>query len=168
MKLILFLSLITLLSFASCQREKLNSKNTTTVNVKRDLPAPSGETAVTPDLPEKHASTEVKPNILPSTNTPIATSRPEVKKEPATPTKTVTPSTKIYHIIAASHPREELAEATLARLKAEGYTDARIIFKDNRYRVSIASYKDQQEATAQRKVLADKLGQEDLWIMVYR
>ena len=67
----------------------------------------------------------------------------------------------------ASHPREELAQKDVAQLKAKGYTDARIITKDGRYRVSIANNADKQEATKQRNELAEQLGQSDIWIMLY-
>ena len=39
MKLVLFLSFVLMLPFVGCQRDKMNSKNLTTVNVKRSLPA---------------------------------------------------------------------------------------------------------------------------------
>ena len=39
MKLVLFLSFVLMLPFIGCQRDKMNSKNLTTVNVKRNLPA---------------------------------------------------------------------------------------------------------------------------------
>ena len=39
MKLVLFLSFVLMLPFIGCQRDKMNSKNLTTVNVKRSLPA---------------------------------------------------------------------------------------------------------------------------------
>ena len=67
----------------------------------------------------------------------------------------------------ASHPREELAQKDVAQLKAKGYTNARIITKDGRYRVSIANNTDKQEATKQRNELAEQLGQSDIWIMLY-
>ena len=44
MKLVLFLSFVLMLPFIGCQRDKMNSKNLTTVNVKRNLPASLRET----------------------------------------------------------------------------------------------------------------------------
>ena len=44
MRLILFLSLVTLSVLVGCQRDKMNSKDLTTVNVKRSLPASLPET----------------------------------------------------------------------------------------------------------------------------
>ena len=76
-------------------------------------------------------------------------------------------NTKSYHIIVASHPRENLAENDVTQLKAKGFPDAQIIIKDQRYRVSIANYTDKQEATKQRDLLATQLGQSDIWIMLH-
>lgn len=44
MKLALFLSFVLMLPFIGCQRDKMNSKNLTTTNVKRSLPASLPET----------------------------------------------------------------------------------------------------------------------------
>ena len=130
MKLVLFLSFVLILPFIGCQRDKMNSKNLTTVNVKRNLPASlSGNTV----------------------------SEQNIKKT----------NTRSYHIIVASHPRENLAEKDVTQLKAKGFQSAQIIIKDQRYRVSIANYTDKQEATKQRDLLATQLGQSDIWIMLY-
>ena len=51
MKPVLFLSFVLMLSFVGCQRDKMNSKNLTTVNVKRSLPA---------SLPGNHVSLQTK------------------------------------------------------------------------------------------------------------
>ena len=144
MKPVLFLSFVLMLSFVGCQRDKMNSKNLTTVNVKRSLPA---------SLPGNHVSLDtIKQNYSQDTNNTTITSN--VK-------------TRSYHIIVASHPRENLAEKDVTQLKAKGFPNAQIITKDQRYRVSIANYTDKQEATKQRDLLATQLGQSDIWIMLY-
>lgn len=55
MKLVLFLSFVLMLPFAGCQRDKMNSKNLTTVNVKeafrplfRETPSPLTPSGKTP------------------------------------------------------------------------------------------------------------------------
>ena len=122
----------------------MNSKNLTTTNVKRSLPA---------SLPENHVSLDtIKQN--PSQDANNTTIASNVK-------------TRSYHIIVASHPRENLAEKDVTQLKAKGFPEAQIITKDQRYRVSIANYTDKQEATKQRDLLATQLGQSDIWIMLY-
>mgnify|MGYP000383936817 CR=1 FL=1 len=144
MKLVLFLSFVLMLPFIGCQRDKMNSKNLTTTNVKRSLPA---------SLPENHVSLDtIKQN--PSQDANNTTIASNVK-------------TRSYHIIVASHPRENLAEKDVTQLKAKGFPEAQIITKDQRYRVSIANYTDKQEATKQRDLLATQLGQSDIWIMLY-
>lgn len=163
MKLVLFLSLITLSVLVGCQRDKMNSKNLTTVNVKRSLPASLPETSTPPETKEQ-------PSVQGSEATQTLTkdtSQPETAKKQNTEQNIKKTTTRSYHIIVASHPREELAEKDVAQLKAKGYGDARIITKDGRYRVSIANNADKQEATKQRNDLAEQLGQSDIWIMLY-
>lgn len=144
MKLVLFLSFVLMLPFAGCQRDKMNSKNLTTVNVKRNLPA-----------------------SLPGNNVSLDTIRQSPSQDANNTTITSNAKTRSYHIIVASHPRENLAEKDVTQLKAKGFQNAQIITKDQRYRVSIANYTDKQEATKQRDLLATQLGQSDIWIMLY-
>ena len=144
MKLVLFLSFVLMLPFIGCQRDKMNSKNLTTTNVKRSLPA---------SLPENHVS--------------LDTIRQSPSQDANNTTITSNVKTRSYHIIVASHPRENLAEKDVTQLKAKGFPEAQIITKDQRYRVSIANYTDKQEATKQRDLLATQLGQSDIWIMLY-
>lgn len=144
MKLVLFLSFVLILPFIGCQRDKMNSKNLTTVNVKRNLPA-----------------------SLPGNNVSLDTIRQSPSQDANNTTITSNVKTRSYHIIVASHPRENLAEKDVTQLKAKGFPNAQIITKDQRYRVSIANYTDKQEATKQRDLLATQLGQSDIWIMLY-
>ena len=66
MKPVLFLSFVLMLSFVGCQRDKMNSKNLTTVNVKRSLPA---------SLPGNHVSLDtIKQNYSQDTNNTTITS----------------------------------------------------------------------------------------------
>ena len=94
-------------------------------------------------------------------------SRQETGKQQGTEQNIKKTNTRSYHIIVASHPRENLAEKDVTQLKAKGFPEAQIITKDQRYRVSIANYTDKQEATKQRDLLATQLGQSDIWIMLY-
>ena len=144
MKLVLFLSFVLMLPFIGCQRDKMNSKNLTTVNVKRNLPA-----------------------SLPGNNVSLDTIRQSPSQDANNTTITSNVKTRSYHIIVASHPRENLAEKDVTQLKAKGFPNAQIITKDQRYRVSIANYTDKQEATKQRDLLDTQLGQSDIWIMLY-
>ena len=162
MKLVLFLSFVLMLPFAGCQRDKMNSKNLTTVNVKRSLPASLSGNTVSLDTIRQNPSRDNN-NTTIASNVKISPSRQETGKQQGTEQNIKKTNTRSYHIIVASHPRENLAE----QLKAKGFQNAQIITKDQRYRVSIANYTDKQEATKQRDLLATQLGQSDIWIMLY-
>lgn len=163
MKLVLFLSLITLSVLVGCQRDKMNSKNLTSVNVKRSLATSLPETSTPPETKKQSSVQAPEATRTLTKDTP----QPETAKKQNTEQNIKKTTTRSYHIIVASHPREELAQKDVAHLKAKGYTDARIITKDGRYRVSIANNADKQEATKQRNELAEQLGQSDIWIMLY-
>ena len=169
MKLVLFLSFVLMLPFIGCQRDKMNSKNLTTTNVKRSLPASLPENQVSLDTIKQNPSQDAN-NTTIASNVKLSPSRQETGKQQGTEqniTITSNVKTRSYHIIVASHPRENLAEKDVTQLKAKGFPEAQIITKDQRYRVSIANYTDKQEATKQRDLLATQLGQSDIWIMLY-
>ena len=68
MKLVLFLSFVLILPFIGCQRDKMNSKNLTTVNVKRNLPASLSGNTVSLDTIRQKPSRD-------NNNTTIASNR---------------------------------------------------------------------------------------------
>ena len=166
MKLGLFLSFVVMLRFIGCQRDKMNSKNLTTTNVKRSLPASLPENQVSLDTIKQNPSQDAN-NTTIASNVKLSPSRQETGKQQGTEQNIKKTNTRSYHIIVASHPRENLAEKDVTQLKAKGFPEAQIITKDQRYRVSIANYTDKQEATKQRDLLATQLGQSDIWIMLY-
>ena len=166
MKPVLFLSFVLMLSFVGCQRDKMNSKNLTTTNVKRSLPASLPENHVSLDTIKQNPSQDAN-NTTIASNVKLSPSRQETGKQQGTEQNIKKTNTRSYHIIVASHPRENLAEKDVTQLKAKGFPEAQIITKDQRYRVSIANYTDKQEATKQRDLLATQLGQSDIWIMLY-
>ena len=166
MKLALFLSFVLMLPFIGCQRDKMNSKNLTTTNVKRSLPASLPENHVSLDTIKQNPSQDAN-NTTIASNVKLSPSRQETGKQQGTEQNIKKTNTRSYHIIVASHPWENLAEKDVTQLKAKGFPEAQIITKDQRYRVSIANYTDKQEATKQRDLLATQLGQSDIWIMLY-
>ena len=166
MKLALFLSFVLMLPFIGCQRDKMNSKNLTTTNVKRSLPASLPENQVSLDTIKQNPSQDAN-NTTIASNVKLSPSRQETGKQQGTEQNIKKTNTRSYHIIVASHPRENLAEKDVTQLTAKGFPEAQIITKDQRYRVSIANYTDKQEATKQRDLLATQLGQSDIWIMLY-
>ena len=164
MKPVLFLSFVLMLSFVGCQRDKMNSKNLTTVNVKRSLPASISANHVSLDTIKQNYSQDTN-NTTITSNVKTLPSQQQTTKKQGTEQNIKKTNTKSYHIIVASHPRENLAENDVTQLKAKGFPQ--IIIKDQRYRVSIANYTDKQEATKQRDLLATQLGQSDIWIMLH-
>lgn len=166
MKLTLFLSFVLMLPFIGCQRDKMNSKNLTTANVKRSLSASLPGNHISLDTIRQNPSQDAN-NTMIASNVKISPSRQETVKQQGTEQNIKKINTRSYHIIVASHPRENLAEKDVTQLKAKGFPEAQIITKDQRYRVSIANYTDKQEATKQRDLLATQLGQSDIWIMLY-
>lgn len=166
MKLVLFLSFVLMLPFIGCQRDKMNSKNLTTANVKRSLPASLPGSNVPLDTIKQNLSRDTN-NTTIASNVKTSPSKLQTGKPKGTEQNIKKTNTRSYHIIVASHPRENLAEKDVTQLKAKGFPEAQIITKDHRYRVSIANYTDKQEATKQRDLLATQLGQSDIWIMLY-
>ena len=166
MKLVLFFSFILLLPLVGCQRNKMNSNDLTTVNVKRSLPASLPEINTTMDSIRQQNPQNTKTSTITS-HLNVSPTHQTTGEQQGTKQNIKKTNTRSYHIIVASHPREELAQKDVTRLKNKGFTDAQIIIKDQRYRVSIANYTDKQEATQQRSQLATQLGQSDIWILLY-
>ena len=166
MKFVLFLSFVLMLPFIGCQRDKMNSKHLTTANVKRSLPASLPGNNVSLDTIRQNPSLDTNNTTIVS-NVKSSSSQQQTGKLKGTEQNIKKTNTRSYHIIVASHPRENLARKDVAKLKAQGFPEAQIITKDQRYRVSIANYTDKQEATKQRDLLATRLGQSDIWIMLY-
>lgn len=132
-----------------CHYNKLDTKYLTTVNVKRNIPV------------------SVKDSI-PEPVTQLTVTQPSLPPSPQDEETVISPSPlQNYHIIAASHPTASMAEESVARFRAKGLSQAQIIRKDNRYRVSIVHSPDRQQALRQRDSLAVFLGQNDLWLMRY-
>ena len=83
MKLVLFLSFVLMLPFVGCQRDKMNSKNLTTVNVKRNLPVSlSGNTVSLDTIRQKNSQDNNNTTI--ASNMKISPSRQETGKQQGT------------------------------------------------------------------------------------
>lgn len=154
-----------IVALAGCQGgKKMNPKDFTSVNVIRQSPLPPS------------ASTESTAMPAPGANDKAATSDADATSEGNTPAtsipkdtlrKSLAPAEKYYHIIVASYPDLPPAESKVKRLKTDGFAEASIIHKDNRYRVSIAHFPAKQDAIDERARLSRLLGQEDIWIGRY-
>ena len=83
MKLALFLSFVLMLPFIGCQRDKMNSKNLTTTNVKRSLPASLPENHVSLDTIKQNPSQDAN-NTTIASNVKLSPSRQETGKQQGT------------------------------------------------------------------------------------
>ncbi|MCD4737524.1 MAG: SPOR domain-containing protein [Bacteroidales bacterium] len=77
----------------------------------------------------------------------------------------ISKATGRYYLIVASKSTVEDARSDLRRLNNEGYNQARIIFKDNKYRVSILSFPNMDEA--QQAKSEHKSKYPDIWVMKF-
>jgi hypothetical protein len=77
----------------------------------------------------------------------------------------ITKPTGRYYLIFASLKTEADANKELERFKKAGFPNARIILKDNLYRVSLADYTTQQEGLEAKKQLGDEY--KAAWITKY-
>ena len=97
MKLVLFLSFVLMLPFVGCQRDKMNSKNLTTVNVKRSLPASLSGNTVSLDTIRQNPSQDNN-NTTIASNVKISPSRQETGKQQGTKQNIKKTNTRSYQI----------------------------------------------------------------------
>ncbi len=91
---------------------------------------------------------------------PVKTVDAPVKATPA-PVK----SNKDYHVIVAGGVQQKNAENLVARLKGEGFADARVLNCNGIIRVSISAYSTAAEATAQLTQVRAKSEFKDAWML---
>ena len=164
MKLNLFVSVLLVLAAVGCQHRKMNPKDFTRVNVVRHLPAPpTAATDTTVPAASGDAGKLAAGNDRPAATTTVPPTAG--KQEP--PRETPAAAERSYHIIVASYPNESPATSKAKQLQADGFADACVIHKDNRYRVSIAHFPSRQTAIDERARLSKLLGQDDIWIGRY-
>lgn len=70
----------------------------------------------------------------------------------------------MYHIITASHPSESDAQADVDRWLKKGYSNASIVRRDNKYRVSITCFPSRQVALDSLDHYKQLVGKDDLWV----
>ena len=114
-------------------------------------PAPETESAIVVAEPTTEATTIIE--------MPIATT------EVAQPITTTAQSTKTYHIIVASLPSYRGADDTLSQFAHMGYSEASIIERDNRVRISLMQFADKDEANAQLKALRQNDKFQNAWLL---
>ena len=126
----------------------------TTASVTRDLTAVLKDSIVTP----KEDTTAIRQE---QKTEPLQTESPSRKD------RIVTSPTESYYVIVASYPELSSAEKRLNRLVEQGYTESRIITKNNRFRVSVARYRDKEEAIRKTNDWKKRLDRDDLWVIRY-
>lgn len=85
-----------------------------------------------------------------------ATQIPEVVSVPDIKTPT-------YYLIVGSFKDEEQANTDIKRLQKSGYSEAKVVAKDNNFRVSVFDFKDLAEAQQKRRQLMNVF--KGIWIM---
>ena len=125
---------LVILLLAGCRQGSMKQKELSAASVVRDTAAAVIDTVPAVDT----VATPVAP--LPETTAaPAAVS-------PASPGVMASPSGR-FHVIVASYSARSLAEKEVRRLRAKGYPEARIVFKDRvHYRVSVANFPTQKAA----------------------
>ncbi|MCF8302089.1 MAG: SPOR domain-containing protein [Bacteroidales bacterium] len=69
----------------------------------------------------------------------------------------------LFYLIVYSYKRRDDATKRLEQLRKQGYSNARMLVKDNNYRIAIDSYATMEEAEAMRKKLKNKYP--DAWVL---
>lgn len=105
-------------------------------------------------------------NHLEDKKEPIVTrDRSRKDSEPTANKKEETP----FHLISASFKYESPAKATLRQFQDEGFSDARILHNGNgRYRVSILSFTEREQAVEKLYALREKDRFQNVWLLTVR
>lgn len=76
--------------------------------------------------------------------------------------------TKTYHIIVASLPNHRGADETLAQYIDQGYTEASLVERDNRVRISLVQFTDKNEANEYLDSLRQTDKFQSAWLLAVR
>jgi nucleoid DNA-binding protein len=80
----------------------------------------------------------------------------------------VATSKKTYHVIVASLPSHHGAKETLNKYIRMGYTEASLVERDNRVRVSLMQFTDKDEANHQIDILRQQKVFKNAWMLAVR
>ena len=84
------------------------------------------------------------------------------------PTAIATQPTKTYHIIVASLPSHRGADETLAQYTRQGYTNASLVERDDRVRISLVQFTDKDEANKYLSTLRQNEKFQNAWLLAVR
>lgn len=110
---------------------------------------------------EEGASTEL------IADTDILTTEAPITETPQTITIDAKPA-KTYHIIVASLPNHRGADETLSQYINQGYTEASLVERDNRIRISLVQFIDKDEANEYLKILRQNDKFQNAWLLAVR
>lgn len=99
--------------------------------------------------------------------TPAVEATIEIPAEVPTPAVN-TVSEKTYHIIVASLPNHRGADETLSQYARMGYTEASLVERDDRVRISLMQFADKAEANAQLAILRQQDKFKSAWLLAVR
>lgn len=125
---------------------------------------PASATAAKPS-----ASAATKPATAQSAASKPASDKPASAK-PTTAVSTAKPATAAassgvsYHLIVASLPTEQEAQTIKDQLVAQGYTQAQLVLRDGKHRVSLQHFASQAEAYSAVNRLREEGKFEGAWI----
>ena len=75
---------------------------------------------------------------------------------------------KTYHIIVASLPNHRGADETLAQYINQGYTEASLVERDDRVRISLVQFINKDEANEYLKTLRQNDKFQNAWLLAVR
>lgn len=113
--------------------------------------------------PQSSLTETVEASVLEPISTPVPSTATE-----APSTLNVLHPEKTYHIIVASLPNHRGAEETLGKYIAKGYTNASLVERDDRVRISLIQYTDKDEANEHLKALRNDPAFQNAWLLAVR
>lgn len=119
------------------------------------------ESALTPEAESTIIVAEATEEVATETGIPTAVA------EVAQPAITSLP-TKTYHIIVASLPNHRGADDALSQFAHMGYTEASLIERDGRVRISLMQFTDKDEANEQLKTLRQNDKFQNAWLLAVK
>ena len=127
------------------------------------------------DIPVQEAAKEVKAASVPVTRPVAKETAKEMVKETrketpkvaasASKSKAVSSSKKNYSIIVASLPTSSDAKRMMESYKKQGYTDARVVEGNGRYRIALYTYADKTAAYQKMDKLKKEAAFQSAWML---
>lgn len=97
---------------------------------------------------------------------PTEVNEPTIATSNVEEAKAIQPvSNKVYHVIVASLPNHRGAEEIIESYKSKGYSQASLVERDNRVRISLVNFTDKNEANNYLKTLRENEAFENAWLL---